>query len=313
MNQSIDSSISLSIVTPCFNEESTVKECHARTRDVIAKSLPGITYEHIFIDNCSTDSTPSLLREISENDQNVKVFVNSRNVGPFRNIFRGIQKSRGESVIPMLPADLQDPPELIPDLYHLWREGNLVVFGERVNRQESLILRALRAIYYRGIRLLASSDIPINVGEFMIIDRKIANSILDTQDEYPYVRGLDAQSFPNAIKISYTWEKRRAGKSKSKPLDLIDQGINGLISTSNFPARIILLLGFCSAFLGFLLGTITLFLNLFSAIEVENGIPTVIVVLLMFGGVQLFCLGLIGEYVLSIHSQVKRKPSVFDL
>jgi glycosyltransferase involved in cell wall biosynthesis len=161
--------------------------------------------------------------------------------------------------------------------------------------------------------MLASSEIPLNVGEFMIIDRRIADAILNTEDEYPYVRGLVAESFPSAKKISYTWERRVAGKSKSKPFDLIDQGINGLISTSRFPARFTLLVGFAAAFLGIILGVWTLLLNLFSTVDAPEGIPTIIVVLLFFGGLQLFFLGLIGEYVLSIHSQVKRKPPVFDI
>ena len=305
--------ISLSIVTPCFNEELTVKECYLRTKDVMASKLPDVAYEHIFIDNSSTDQTIGILHEIKKSDSTVKLYVNSRNIGPFRSIYRGIKKSKGLSIIPMLPADLQDPPEVIPEFYNLWAAGNLVVFGERKNRQESIWLRSLRAIYYRTIRLLASYEIPLNVGEFMIIDRKIANAILETQDEYPYVRGLVAQSFPNAMKISYTWHKRKLGKSKSKPFDLIDQGINGLISTSRVPARIALFAGFAFSFLGILLGIWTFFVSLFADVGTENGIPTLIVGLFLFGGLQLFFLGLIGEYVLSMHSQIKRSPPVFDV
>lgn len=305
--------ISLSIITPCFNEELNVKECYLRTKRVMAESLPSITYEHIFMDNSSTDATISVLRELEEIDSNVKIFVNSRNIGPFRNIYRGIKKSKGLAIIPMLPADLQDPPEVIPKFYNLWAAGNLVVFGERTNRQESIWLRSLRACYYRVIRFLASYEIPLNVGEFMIIDRKIANSILETQDEYPYVRGLVAQSFPKALKISYTWDRRRLGKSKSKPLDLIDQGINGLISTSKIPARIALFAGFAFSILGIALGLWTFFVSLFVDVGAEHGIPTLIVGLFTFGGLQLFFLGLIGEYVLSLHSQIKRSPPVFDI
>lgn len=302
----------ISVITPCYNEQETVTECVNRTAKVFAELLPGVEYEHIFADNASTDATVSVLRGLAEKNRNVKVFVNSRNIGPFRNMYRGMEKAKGDAVIPMLPADLQDPPEIIPDFYRLWLAGSLVVFGERTNRQEGLLLRTLRGIYYRVVRKFAEGNIPINSGEFMLIDRSISDNIVALQDQYPYIRGLVAQSVDISSSVKYTWAARQEGKSKSNWFNLLDQAINGLISTSRIPARLALVGGFLISGLGFLAGMYSFIVNLTSQSNAGAGIPTVIVAIFFFGGLQIFFLGLIGEYVLSIHSQVRPLPKAFD-
>ena len=279
----------------------------------MSSRLPNVNYEHIFIDNASTDATVKELRKIATDLKNVKVIVNSRNVGPFRNMYAAMAKASGKAVIPMLPADLQDPADKIPDLYQEWLKGYLVVYGRRTNRQESLMMRALRWLYYRIVQTMSDTDIPINSGEFMLIDRKISDEICKTGDYYPYIRGLVAQSTSNSTSVPYTWVARKKGKSKSNVLALIDQGINGFVSTSRAPARIALLGGFLTSGLGFLAGLWSLIANLIDAPTALQGIPTLIVGLFFFGGIQLFSLGLIGEYVLSIHSQVRRLPKEFEV
>lgn len=304
--------IDLSIVTPCFNEEDSVRICAETVQSVMAKELPKVKYEHIFSDNASTDQTIKQLRLLAAKDKRIKVVSNSRNVGPFRNMYRAMGKAKGAAIVPMLPADLQDPAEIIPEFYNEWLKGTLVVFGERKNRQESIMLRVLRNIYYRLIRRFADGDIPMNSGEFMLIDRKIAENILALNDHYPYIRGLVAQSTNNVKSVSYTWTQRKHGKSKSNHLALIDQAINGLISTSRVPARLALLTGFIISGIGLLFGAWSLIVMLFFQTQTIQGIPTLIVALFIFGGIQLFFLGLIGEYILSVHAQVRQQPSVFD-
>jgi hypothetical protein len=228
-------------------------------------------------------------------------------------MYAAMTKASGRAVIPMLPADLQDPADKIPDLYKEWVKGYLVVYGERTNRQESLLMRAMRGLYYRIVRTMSETDIPINSGEFMLIDRRISDEICKLGDHYPYIRGLVAQSTSNSTSVPYTWGVRKRGKSKSNFIALIDQAINGFVSTSRAPARIALLGGFFLSGLGFLAGIWSLIANLFNAPMVLQGIPTLIVALFLFGGVQLFFLGLIGEYVLSIHSQVRRLPREFEV
>jgi glycosyltransferase involved in cell wall biosynthesis len=308
-----DRGIDLTIITPCYNEEASVLDCARQVQKVMATKLPNVKYEHIFIDNASTDATVQELRKIASASKIVKVIVNSRNVGPFRNMYAAMARASGRAIIPMLPADLQDPAEIIPDLYQEWTKGYLVVYGERTNRQESLAMRAMRGLYYRIVRTMSETDIPINSGEFMLIDRKISDEICKLGDHYPYIRGLVAQSTSNSTSVPYTWGVRKKGKSKSNLIALIDQAINGFVSTSRAPARIALLGGFFISGLGFLAGLWSLIANLVDAPTALQGIPTLIVALFFFGGIQLFFLGLIGEYVLSIHSQVRRLPREFEV
>jgi glycosyltransferase involved in cell wall biosynthesis len=305
--------IDLTIITPCYNEEASVVNCAREVQNVMFSRLPKVKYEHIFIDNASTDGTVLELRKIANGSKNVKVIVNSRNVGPFRNMYAAMAKASGRAVIPMLPADLQDPADKIPDLYQEWVKGFLVVYGERTNRQESLLMRAMRGLYYRIVRTMSETDIPINSGEFMLIDRKVSDEICKLGDHYPYIRGLVAQSTSNSTSVPYTWGVRKEGKSKSNFIALIDQAINGFVSTSRAPARLALLGGFSISGIGFLAGLWSLIANLIDAPTALQGVPTLIVALFFFGGIQLFFLGLIGEYVLSIHSQVRRLPREFEV
>lgn len=305
--------VDLTIITPCYNEESTVMDCAREVQNVMSSKLPKVKYEHIFIDNASTDSTVHELRKIASASKNIKVIVNSRNVGPFRNMYAAMAKASGRAVIPMLPADLQDPADKIPDLYREWVKGYLVVYGERTNRQESLLVRVMRGLYYRIVRTMSETDIPLNSGEFMLIDRKISDEICKLGDHYPYIRGLVAQSTSNSTSVPYTWGVRKKGKSKSSFITLIDQAINGFVSTSRAPARITLLGGFFISGIGFLAGLWSFISSLIGAPTALQGIPTLVVALFFFGGIQLFFLGLIGEYVLSIHAQVRRLPREFEV
>ena len=302
----------LSVITPCFNEENNVEICALELKKVMVELLPQYDYEHIFADNSSTDSTLIKLRELAKIDKRIKVISNSRNVGPFRNMWNAMKSATGDAIIPLLPADLQDPPDVIPEFVKNWEKGFLVTYGIRSNRQESLLFRILRGTYYRIIRKFASESIPINSGEFLLADRKVIDSILAVDDQYPYIRGLIAQTCVSSTSVKYTWSKRERGKSKNSFLSLIDQAINGFVSTSRVPARLALLGGFILSLLGVGYAIVTAVLVLFTSISVPVGIPTIIVGIFLLGGVQLLFLGLIGEYILSIHGQVRRIPPMFE-
>ena len=288
-------------------------ECASRLREIMESKLPNYEYEHIFSDNSSTDGTVSKLREISALDSRIKVLVNSRNVGPFRNMWSGMKSASGDCVIPLLPADLQDPPEIIPDFVSNWEKGFLVVYGVRANREESIIMRAARGLYYRIIKKFAAAVIPLNSGEFLLADRRVIDSVLSVDDQYPYIRGLIAQSSVKSTSVPYTWVRRKHGKSKNNFIGLIDQAINGFVSTSRVPARLALLGGFILSFLGVAYALFTIIMVLTSSGSAPVGIPTIIVGIFLMGGVQLLFLGLIGEYILSIHGQVRRTPPMFEV
>ena len=303
----------LSIITPCYNEEVNVEICAQELKKVMQEKLSGYDYEHIFADNASTDSTLVKLRELAAKDDHIKVISNSRNVGPFRNMWNAMKSATGDAVVPLLPADLQDPPSVIPELIKHWEQGFLVTYGVRANREESIIMRMARGLYYRIIKKFASAVIPLNSGEFLLADKKVIDSILVVDDQYPYIRGLIAQTGVKSASVPYTWVRRERGKSKNSFISLIDQAINGFVSTSRVPARLALLGGFLLSFLGFAYAIFTAVMVLISDGTAPVGIPTIIVGIFLLGGVQLLFLGLIGEYILSIHGQVRRTPPMFEV
>ena len=303
----------LSIITPCYNEEVNVEICAQELKKVMQEKLSGYDYEHIFADNASTDATLIKLRELAAKDDHIKVISNSRNVGPFRNMWNAMKSATGDAVVPLLPADLQDPPSVIPELVKHWEQGFLVTYGVRANREESIIMRMARGLYYRIIKKFASAVIPLNSGEFLLADKKVIDSILVVDDQYPYIRGLIAQTGVKSASVPYTWVRRERGKSKNSFISLIDQAINGFVSTSRVPARLALLGGFLLSFLGFAYAIFTAVMVLMSDGTAPVGIPTIIVGIFLLGGVQLLFLGLIGEYILSIHGQVRRTPPMFEV
>ena len=303
----------ISIITPCFNEELNVENCYLAVKKIMKAKLPNYSYEHIFADNASSDSTFLVLEKIAKKDKNVKIVLNSRNVGPFRNMWNAMKNATGDAIIPLLPADLQDPAEIIPSFVKNWEKGDLVVYGVRTNRQEFWMMRFLRSIYYKLIRKFADAAIPLNSGEFLLADKLVIKSILAVDDQYPYIRGLIAQTAVKSSSINYTWVKRKKGKSKNSFIDLIDQAINGFVSTSRIPARFALLFGFIFSILGFIGAAITFILFLLNKESVASGIPTIIVAIFLFGGIQLLFFGIIGEYVLSIHGQVRKSPPMFEI
>jgi glycosyltransferase involved in cell wall biosynthesis len=305
------SEITLSVVTPCFNEVASIERCVDALSQVMASQLPGVAYEHILTDNASTDGTAAILRKIAQENSQVKVIIRSRNVGAQKNIYSALVHARGSAVIPMLPADLQDPAEVIPKLFNEWQKGFNIVYGVRSNREENLILRKFRTLYYKVIHKFSDATIVANAGEFMLVGRRVLDSILEVSAQNPFIRGLVAQSGASFTTVSYTWAKRKEGKSKATFLVLIDQAINGLVSTSRIPARLALLFGFGLSIISILLGIYSGLATLLGQGATLPGVPTIIVTIFLLSGIQLFFLGLIGEYILSIHSQIKPEPNSF--
>lgn len=305
--------IDLTIITPCFNEENSIRLCIEAVKEMMSSRLPDLKYEHIIMDNCSTDSTYNNVQQLSSSFPNLRVFRNSRNVGALNNIYEGLKKSKGKAVIPMLPADLQDPVDLIPELYAKYLLGFLVVFGERKRREENIILSLFRKIYYRILRKLASSKIPVDAGEFLIADRRVILSVLADNPQDPYLRGLIAQSTDLVSSVPYTWTRRLNDKSKTNFSAMVDVGLSGLVATSRVPGRIAIFIGLCSAFIGIIGSFWVVLSKIFLQSNAADGVTSILVIMLLTSGVQLFFLGIIGEYVLSIHGQVKPRPKVFEI
>ncbi|WP_063800042.1 FkbM family methyltransferase [Bradyrhizobium retamae] len=303
----------ISVVTPCYNEELNVDGCYRQVRALFDGPLKRYDYEHIFCDNSSTDRTCDKVRAIAAWDSHVKLIVNSRNFGPFANIFNGLTASCGDAVVVMLAADLQDPPAIMVDFVRLWEQGYEVVYGIRQQREEAWLLRTSRRIFYRLVNSLSPFFIPENVGEYQLIDRVVAQHVIKMDDHFPYVRGMIAYCGFKATGVPYTWTRRRHGVSSSTFVRLVDQGLNGIISFSNVPIRLVLACGFAVAALS-VLATLCLFIisALYHRELAPPGIPLLIMMVTFFFGIFLFVLGFIGEYIVAIHSQVRKRPLVIE-
>jgi glycosyltransferase involved in cell wall biosynthesis len=303
----------ISVVTPCYNEQDNVGDCYHAVKRVFEQHLPDYDFEHVFCDNASSDGTVAALRELAARDSRVKIIVNARNFGPFRSTFNGLLSTSGDAVVVLLAADLQDPPELIPEFVRRWEQGFQVVYGVRKNREENFLMVRVRRLYYWTVSKFADINIPPNVGEFQLVDRVIVDALRQCDDHYPYIRGMIANCGFRATGIDYTWKARKKGFSKNRLYHLIDQGLNGLVSFTKVPLRLCLLGGFALAGLSMLYALGSLLYHLIRHGElVPPGIPTLIVALFFFSGVQLFFFGVLGEYMSAVHFQVRKRPLVVE-
>ena len=303
----------ISVVTPCYNEQSGIRECYDQLRAIFATELVGYDREHIFCDNASTDGTVDVLRQIASADPQVKVIVNARNFGPLRSTYNGVMAATGDAVLLFLPADLQDPPSLLPQFVKLWELGYEVVYGIRAQRNEPWLMRSLRNVYYRMLTQFSDLEVPPGVGDFQLVDRKVVEAMRAIDDSYPFMRMMTFECGFRAVGVPYRWEVRRHGVSKNSLLRLIDQGINGFVTFTTAPIRMTLFAGFMLAAVSILYAVFNLVLGLIYYRELaQPGIITIITAVFFFAGVQLFVLGILGEYILGIYSQARRKPVVFE-
>lgn len=306
----------ITVVSPCFNEEDNVEACHQAVRDLFETDpvLSRYDREHIFADNSSSDATVAKLRAIAARDPAVRVIVNARNYGLFRSTFNALRRATGDAVVPMLPVDLQDPPELIARFVELWEQGYLRVYGVKTKREEGLVMQFVRRRYYDMVNRFSNIEIPQNVGEFQLIDRQILDALLRYKDYYPYIRGMLANiGFAHdSVSVEYTWRERRVGISKHRLYSLIDQALNGMISFTNAPMRLAIFTGFGMAALSILYGFIQLVIKVLDPNAAPPGIATLIVALFFLSGVQLALLGVLGEYISAIHFQVRQGDIVVE-
>ena len=302
----------ISIVTPCLNEENNIDACYKEVKRVMS-GLPNLDYEHIFCDNDSSDKTILKIKAIAKKDKKIKIIVHSRNFGAFASIFNGMLSATGDAIIPMLAADLQDPPNVIPKMIKLWQKGNKVVYGKRVDRKQGIIISFFRSIYYLLIEKSSNIKTVKNVGEFTLIDKEVQNALKEFDDYFPYLRGMIAScGFKSAI-VEYKWGIRNKGKTSATALALINDGVNGLISFSNLPMRICMFSGVLISILSILYAIYSLIIVTWFPIQAAPGISLIITSIFFFFGITFLFLGILGEYVSAIHFQVRKKPLVIEL
>ena len=300
----------LSILTPCFNEEANVEDVYNRVRREVA-TLRGYTYEHIFIDNHSSDNTLGILKQIASRDHNVKVIANARNFGHIRSPMHAFLQTRGDAVIGIV-ADLQDPPELIPEMVAKWEAGYLMVLCLKRTSEENPMMFWIRKRYYAWVQRLSSIQTFENFTGFGLYDRKVVEAVRAFDDPYPYFRGMIAEIGLPHYELFYDQPRRKRGITKNNFYTLYDMGMLGITNLSKVPLRFVTLLGFVCSAMSLLVGMIYLFYKLIFWANFTVGIAPLVIGLFFLGSVQLLSLGILGEYIGSIQTQVRKRPYVIE-
>lgn len=300
----------ITILTPTFNEEGNVEELYQQVREVFL-GLPQYDYEHLFIDNASRDGTAEQLRKLAASDPKVKVIINQRNFGHVRSPQHAFYQAQGDAII-SLASDLQDPPSLIPEFIKKWEEGFLVVLGQKVASEESFLMFALRTFYYRLVNKLSDTELMQHVTGFGLYDRSVMEQIRALNDAYPYSRGLIAELGYPVARIPYTQPQRKRGLSKNNFYSLYDYAMLGITSHSKIPLRLATMLGFAMSFLSAMaaIGYFVYKILFWSSLPV--GIAPIVIGLFLFSSVQLFFIGIVGEYIGAMHTQILHRPLVVE-
>lgn len=300
----------ISVVSPCFNEEDNVEECYRQVRAML-KRFPQFSYEHIFIDNNSQDNTVNILKRLAAQDKNLKIIVNSRNFGHLRPALHAFFCSQGDAVI-VMASDLQDPPALIPELISKWEQGFKVVKAVKKNSQESFGIKHVRKIFYIVINRLSEVELTKNFNGYGLYDRIVIEAFKTINDPYPFLRGLASEvGYPQA-NVEFVKPGRRHGITKNNFYTLYDVAMLGIVNHSKIPLRLTIFLGFFSAGVSFMVGLIYLTYKLLNWETFQVGIAPLVIGVFFMMSVILIFLGIIGEYVGAILTQVQRRPLVFE-
>jgi polyisoprenyl-phosphate glycosyltransferase len=296
----------LSVVIPIYNEQATISELYRRLTHVLSQNLAELAYEIVFVNDGSTDGSIQILTKLHADDPGVKVVNLSRNFGHQAAITAGLDYAMGGAVICM-DGDVQDPPELIPTLVARWRDGNDVVYAVRKLRKEGFIKRGCYAAFYRLLRRLSMVSIPIDAGDFALMDRRVVDCLKALPERSRFIRGLRTWIGFQQIGVEYEREKRFAGTPKYTWPKLVTLAINGLLSFSALPLRIATAFGFMISFCSLLGIIVALYLKLFTDQAIPGWTATVIPILVL-GGIQLLSIGILGEYIAQIFDEVKQRP-----
>jgi glycosyltransferase involved in cell wall biosynthesis len=300
----------ISVVTPCYNEAGNVEILYHRIRSVFER-LADYSYEHVFIDNASVDDTAAKLRALAARDRQVKVIINTRNFGHIRSPYYALLQCRGDAVIGMA-SDLQDPPELIPAFLEKWREGFKVVLGIKTASGESRLMFAVRRLFYALLDRLSEVPQVRNSTGFGLYDQTFISILRTLPDPYPYFRGIVSELGFRYATIEYSQPKRLNGFTKNNFYSLYDIGIQGIVNHSKIPLRLATMIGFFGSVASLVSAIVYFAMKMLYWYQLPIGIAPLIIGLFCFASFQLFFLGILGEYVGSIHAQVRNRPMVIE-
>jgi glycosyltransferase involved in cell wall biosynthesis len=292
----------LSIVAPVLDEQDTVRELHAR----VCRALAGVSFELIVVDDGSTDATPEILAELAKEDPRVRPLRLSRNFGHQAALTAGLDHAQGDACV-MIDGDLQDPPEVIPDLVEWWRRGSDVVVAVRVERDgETRFKLATARWFYRAIGRLGEIDLHPDAGDFRLLDRRALDALLQMRERNRYLRGMTEWVGFTHTTVPYRRAIRHAGSTKFSLMRMIRFGLDAVASFSYFPLQIATLVGFIFAAIAFLGIPVAVGFRITG--QFVPGVTTAVIAVLLLGGMQLMAIGIIGEYVGRIYDEVKRRP-----
>lgn len=293
------------IIAPIYNELENIPELYPRLRDVMEQT--GQEWELILVDDGSTDGSTQVIHKLAENDERVRPVIFARNFGHQIAVTAGIDYSRGDAVI-IIDADLQDPPEVILDLIEKWREGFEVVYAVRKEREgESWFKKTTAAVFYRLIHAITNVDIPLDTGDFRLMDKKVVSVLKNMREKHRFLRGMSAWVGFKQTGVEYKRKPRYAGESKYPISKMVQFALNAITSFSYFPLQVATYIGFIAAGLSVLAIPVVALLRLATGTALFGQATTLIIVLFL-GGVQLISLGIIGEYIGRIYDEAKDRP-----
>ena len=294
----------LSAVIACYKDAQAIPQMHRRLTDVFAALA--VDYEIIFVNDGSPDDTDAVLKELTTNDHHVIAIEHSRNFGSQNAFVSGMQLATGDAIV-LLDGDLQDPPEVIPALYEKWREGNDVVYGRRSQRQTSTLMSLCYKAFYRIFRRASCVPMPLDAGDFSLMDRKVVSELLALPESDQFLRGLRAWVGFKQTGVDYARPERAFGRSTNSLVKNIGWAKKGIFSFSFLPIELLGYVGVALTALSFLAGIYQL-VDCFRRPEIPHGTSIIITLILFFGGVNLLAIAILGEYVIKIFDESKRRP-----
>lgn len=300
----------ISLALPCYNEEENIPLLYERLENITAQH-PQYRFEFIFIDNCSQDGTTTLLKALASKDPRVKIIINTRNFGTIRSPHHALLQSRGDAAI-WMATDLQDPPEMISVFIKKWEEGFKVVAAIKPVSQESKIMFQIRKWYYRFVTRISEAKLIPNFTGFGLYDKQVIDTLRTLDDPYPYFRGLISELGFKVAEVPFVQPRRMRGLTKNNFYTLYDMAMLGITSHSKVPLRIATICGFALSILSFGLSLVFLILKLLFWKYFSMGVAPILIGLFFFSSVQLFFIGMLGEYIMAIHTQVLKRPLVVE-
>ncbi|MCH5342463.1 MAG: glycosyltransferase family 2 protein [Acetatifactor sp.] len=303
----------ISVVVPTFNEEENIPLISERISNLFnkAKELENYNYKILFIDNYSEDSSRSLIRKLAKDDDHIQYIFNNRNFGFSKSSYYGLTQAKGDAVI-LLFADMQDPPELIVDFVREWENGSKIVVGIKNRSKENGIMYFIRKCYYRFMKKISQIDHIEQFTGFGLYDTSVIKILSEIKDPLPYLRGIVAEVGPSCTKILYQQEKRKHGKSSFKFGNLYDIAMLGITSYSRIFMRLAVILGILISIVSFGIAVVTFILKVMNLVEYPIGNAAILFGVYFLGGVIIFALGILGEYIANINVRTMQHPMVTE-